>query len=162
MNFNVGTAPFGEHAFRHLRKRFLLRDGISPRVRIADDEHALCGGRLGRPIAIAQAMRIGAIGKLPRHIHASDTLAGDMGLEGEDLRSRHHYQVHGPFRQLVVERPRCMPAEEHFGESDGDDGRDEQEQKVTQVCAASSHSQPNGPSAACASKIASAACTCPP
>jgi hypothetical protein len=53
-----------------------------------------------------------------------------MGLEGKDLRSANHHQVAGPRRKFAVERLPCVPTERYLGESQGDNGRHQQEQNV--------------------------------
>jgi hypothetical protein len=53
-----------------------------------------------------------------------------MRFEGKDLRTANHNEVAGPRRELAIERLSGVPTERHFSESQGYDGRYEQEQNV--------------------------------
>ena len=75
-------------------------------------------------------MCIGPIGKRPLLIDGSGKHSGRVGLEGEDLRSANHHKIPGPRRELAIERLPCVPTERHLGESQGDNGRHQQEQNV--------------------------------
>jgi hypothetical protein len=122
-----GSASFT--AFGSLRKRFILRDCVSPRVGVAHDEYPLNAGLLLGPIAVAQAPQIGAIRKRATRVGVSREDSPDAyGLNSNTCGPGTTTRFSG--REFGVERQSNLPAEHRLGAAHGDDARQCHDQKA--------------------------------